>query len=157
MPTRCRVCISENRSFIEAEMASGTSEFEVVRILKEERGEDLNRQSIRTHLKHLFPPSPVEPEKLGELLKRLEVEAQSAPPTVAAFYYILIQQMRSLSDMKADAGTAIKAAEAITRVTGMRQQQAFLLAYAQHHWNAPAPIAPVAPLQAELERVLDVD
>jgi len=154
---RCRVCASENRRFIEDALSQGASKSKLLRILKEERGETLGTQNFYSHLKH-WSPEDRGPEHVAELLDRLRVEAESAPPTVAAFYYILIHQMKGLDKMKADPGTAIKAAEAITRVTGMRQQQQILLAFASARFGAPPPLEPVDRLQVELERVVaDVD
>ena len=103
------------------------------------RGEKFSHQNIGLHKRnHLVRENPA----LQQTIQELEQEALMAPPTVAAVYHVLIGQLKMLENARPSAETAIKAAEAISRITGMRTQQALLIAYAERAFNGSNALTP---------------
>lgn len=116
-------------------------------------GEKLSYDSLKKHRLHAVEPEvdliedPLKVEK-QRVIKKLMEDAARAPVTLAAFYHLLIRWHQG--DEKVSDATAMKAAEAITRITGMRTKQEFLLGYMESRFNQPGIEAPV---QAELLQV----
>lgn len=146
----CKACESPDHEWIDQKVLAGASDSSIARELTE-KGQPFSHVNIATHRKsHVVKEDPA----LQATIKELEQEALLAPPTVGAVYHVLIGQLRMLENARPSADTAIKAAEAISRITGMRTQQALLIAYAERAFNAGASPSIPAP-RAELLRPVE--
>lgn len=142
----CKACEHPDREWIDQKLLAGASDSSVARELTE-KGQPFSHVNIAAHRKnHVVREDPA----LQLTIRELEQEAAMAPPTVAAVYQVLISQLRMLENAKPSADTAIKAAEAIARITGMRTQQSLLIAYAERAFNqSPAPLEATSVRQLE--------
>lgn len=144
----CKACESRHVAWINEQLLAGVSDNAIAKELTA-RGEKFSHVNIGNHKRsHLVRANAA----LDQLVQELEQEARMAPPTVAAVYHVLINQLKSLENAKPSADTAIKAAEAIARITGMRTQQALLIAYAERAFTSSQPTAlPAATTVRQLE------
>lgn len=144
----CKTCDSPHADFINERLLAGAEYPAILRALKARGDSSLSTNNLSVHKRnHLVREDPA----LEQTIRELEQEAAMAPPTVASVYHVLIGQLRMLENARPSAETAIKAAEAISRITGMRTQQALLIAYAERAFSQGASPSIPAP-RAELVR-----
>lgn len=89
-------------------------------------------------------------EAVVQAIRELEAEMQTAPPVIKAGYLALIEQLRGSHTWKdkSNPETAAKLMKMITEATGMRTQQALLLAFADRMFNQVQS----SPVRGELAR-----
>jgi hypothetical protein len=142
--TRCKACGSPNRDFIDESLRLGRTPKEVAEELVG-LGDTLNEQNVYRHKKHVA--AQVQSTERAQAIAELKNEVARVPATLAAPYFVLIQFLEQSNNQKVSASDAVKAAEAITRITGMRTKQSLMMAFAQRAFGQDAPV------RGELERV----
>ena len=150
----CSVCINPHREFIEAQLAKGMAYRQIIAEVNAKGGGSLSLSTISYHKNHVVVVDPFE-ESQAQLVEDLHREMAMAPPTVQPLYMVLIRQLDGIKGMKPSADSVIKAATAIAQITGMRQQQALLLAYADRAFNAGSRPAPTPVPATTVRRALE--
>jgi len=106
------------------------------------------------HFNHVEMKDPFEWEQ-EQLVEELHHEMQMAPPTVKTLYMLLIRQIDGIKNAKPSADAIVKTTTAIAQITGMRQQQALLLAYADKMFSGTSRAPAVQPSTTVVRRALE--
>ena len=127
----CKVCNSPSLDYIEDSLQANIPASRIVEELAA-RGENISKQNISTHKARHWQRIDPMAEATEQVIRELEQEMRMSPATAASSYLVLIKALRELKDApRTTAETVLKAAEAVTRITGFRTQQQLLLAYMQ--------------------------
>jgi hypothetical protein len=136
VPKSCKACASPQLQFIDAQMLAKTP-YRVIVAKLSEVGENFSPANLSNHKPHVRAGVIEDDPWLEGVIEELRQEATMAPPTAAAAYHILIHQLKGLKDTPARADVAIKAAEAVAKITGANLKHDFLRAYMAKAFNPP--------------------
>lgn len=73
-------------------------------------------------------------EELGSSVEELRKEAVKVPATLRAPYFVLIHFLENLGSQEVKPADAIRAAVAISQISGNKTKQQFLLDFAEAAW-----------------------
>lgn len=151
----CKVCNADNRDEIEElglKALSGEFSWRAVgRALDWQNSASIKHHMESHYIEHEL--REVEDEMqvaINEAVKDLYTQMRVAPPEVKPLYAAAIRNLQGLKDTKPSQQHLIAALKTIQEMTGMRQEQRMMLAFAERMFGEQPTIIDVAPLD-ELE------
>lgn len=99
--------------------------------------------------KEVLPPS----DEMVAAVAELKQEAGQVPATLRAPYFVLIHFLENLGSQEVKPADAIRAAVAISQITGRRSEQEFLLAFAEKAFSPGKALDPSRDVTEEPEPV----
>jgi len=123
----CKLCEMDERDWVEAQLHEGVTYADIVAELEERSGQSVSISTLSRHRQHTGSAPDAD---VVAAVAALKDEAAKLPATLRAPYMILVRFMESVERRGAPSNAdAIRAAEAIARVSGLSSKQHALLAY----------------------------
>jgi len=99
-----------------------------------EMGEDISADTLATHRSHYAISASPPSEEMDTAVAELKQEAGRVPATLRAPYFVLIHFLQNLGSQEVKPADAIRAAVAISQISGNKTKQQFLLDFAEAAW-----------------------
>lgn len=141
MRVTCQVCLHDDRDALEGvgrQALSGAMSWR-----EASRQSGVPHMSLKNHMeKHFVAEATAQAtealtEDITETLANLRRNAALAPVEVQPLYFVAIRNLEGLMDTKPSQQHLLAAIKAIHEVTGMRNEQRILLAFAAEHFAVP--------------------